>query len=418
MALCISRHGPTCLLLFEDLALVRPTQLVLVPRVWDMISARVQSQLDRCAHDDQCPNDGQDRATVEAEVLERDRHTLLGGLSVNALTGSAPMSPELKEWTESFLEIHLLEGYGSTEAGSVIVDGQIRRPPVTDYKLVDAADLGYLTTDSPHPRGELLVKTEQLFPGYYKRPEVTAAAFDEDGFYRTGDIFAQTGPENFEYVDRRNNVLKLSQGEFITLSKLEATFDLSPVVQQIFLYGNSTRPYLLAVVVPTAEALASHDIGALKSVITESLQDTARAGGLLSYEIPRDFLIETTPFTSDNELLTGIGKLAWLKLKEHYGAALEQLYAELAAGQDEELRALRRYGANGSLLETTVRAAGALPGTAAADLQPNAHFTDLGGRLAVCPELRQPASRHFQSRRSRRRSSQPVQRPPVRRRLR
>ena len=364
--------------LFEDLALVRPTQLVLVPRVWDMISARVQSQLDRCALDDGCALDDQ-RATVEAEVLERERHTLLGGRFVNALTGSAPMSPELKEWTESFLEIHLLEGYGSTEAGSVIVDGQIRRPPVTDYTLVDVADLGYFTTDSPHPRGELLVKTKQLFPGYYKRPEVTAAAFDEDGFYRTGDIFAQTGPETLEYVDRRNNVLKLSQGEFITLSKLEATFDLSPLVRQIFLYGNSTKPYLLAVVVPTDEALACHDVRALKSVIAESLQETARTGGLRSYEIPRDFLIETTPFTSDNGLLTGIGKLAWPKLKERYGAALEQLYAELAADQDNELRALRQYGADGSLLETTVRAAGALLGTAAADLQPSAHFTDLGG---------------------------------------
>nr|MCH9733377.1 AMP-binding protein [Actinomycetes bacterium] len=181
---------------FEDLALVRPTQLVLVPRVWDMIAARVQSQLDHCAQDDHCARDDQDRATAEAEILERERHALLGGRFVNALTGSAPMSSELKDWTESFLGFHLLEGYGSTEAGSVIIDGQIRRPPVTEYKLVDVADLGYLTSDSPYPRGELLIKTEQLFPGYYKRPDVTAAVFDEDGFYRTGDIFAQTGPEN------------------------------------------------------------------------------------------------------------------------------------------------------------------------------------------------------------------------------
>ena len=56
----------------------------------------------------------------------------------------------------------------------VLVDGEIRRPPVIDYKLVDVPDLGYFGTDRPHPRGELLVKTQNMFPGYYKRPEVTA----------------------------------------------------------------------------------------------------------------------------------------------------------------------------------------------------------------------------------------------------
>lgn len=79
---------------------------------------------------------------------------------------------------------------------------------------------------------------------------------DDDGFYRTGDIFAETALTTLVYVDRRNNVLKLSQGEFVTLSKLEAAYLTSPLISQIYLYGNSARPYLLAVIVPTAEALA------------------------------------------------------------------------------------------------------------------------------------------------------------------
>ena len=90
-----------------------------------------------------------------------------------------------------------------------------------------------------------------MFPGYYKRPEVTAEVFDPDGYYRTGDIMAEVGPEQLAYLDRRNNVLKLSQGEFVTVSKLEAVFGDSPLVRQIYVYGNSARAYLLAVVVPT-----------------------------------------------------------------------------------------------------------------------------------------------------------------------
>src|SRR3981189_1044513 len=126
----------------------------------------------------------------------------------------------------------------------VFVDGQVQRPPVIDYKLVDVPDLGYFRTDRPHPRGELLVTSQDLFAGYYQRPQLTAEVFDPQGYYRTGDIVAEVGPDQLEYLDRRNNVLKLSQGEFVTVSKLEAVFDTSPLVGQIYLYGNSARSYL------------------------------------------------------------------------------------------------------------------------------------------------------------------------------
>src|SRR6202020_1198718 len=100
---------------------------------------------------------------------------------------------------------------------------------------------------------------------------------------------------------------------------------------------------------------------------------------LQSYEVPRDFIIETTPFTLENGLLTGIRKLAWPKLKQHYGERLEQLYADLAAGQANELSELRRSGADAPVLQTVIRAAAALLGAATTELTPDAHFTDLGG---------------------------------------
>ena len=351
--------------LLEDLELVRPTELNFVPRIWETLFGEFQRQVDR--------------GVPEAEVLEEQRQYLLGGRFIFAMTGSAPTSPELKEWVESLLETHLLDGYGSTEAGMVLFDGEVQRPPVVDYKLVDVPDLGYFATDRPHPRGELLLKTENMFPGYYKRPEVTAGVFDADGYYRTGDVVAEVGPDRLVYVDRRNNVLKLAQGEFVTVAKLEAVFGNSPLVRQIYIYGNSAHPYLLAVVVPTEEALANNDIEVLKPLIADSLQDVAKEAGLQSYEVPRDFIVETTPFTLENGLLTGIRKLAWPKLKQHYGERLEQLYTELADSQANELSELHRGGADAPVLETVSRAAAAMLGTAATDLSPDAHFTDLGG---------------------------------------
>jgi len=344
--------------LLEDLELVRPTEMNFVPRIWETLYGEYLRQVDR--------------GVDPAQAMDDMRRYQLGGRFIFAMTGSAPTSPELKTWVEDLLDMHLLDGYGSTEAGMVLFDGEFQRPPVIDYKLIDVPDLGYFATDRPYPRGELLLKTQNMFPGYYKRPETTAGVFDADGFYRTGDVVAEVAPNKVVYVDRRNNVLKLAQGEFVTVAKLEAAFGNSPLVQQIYVYGNSAHPYLLAVVVPT-------DATASKAAIADSLQEVAKESGLQSYEVPRDFIIETTPFTLENGLLTGIRKLAWPKLKQHYGERLERLYADLAEGQANELSELRSGGADAPVLQTVSRAAAALLGTGATDLSPDAHFTDLGG---------------------------------------
>ncbi|OBE94444.1 carboxylic acid reductase [Mycobacterium sp. 852002-10029_SCH5224772] len=362
--------------LLEDLELVRPTEMNFVPRIWETLFGEFQRQVERRLADG---GDRAGREAIEKEVLAEQRQYLLGGRFIFAMTGSAPTSPELKKWAESLLQMHLLDGYGSTEAGMVLFDGEIQRPPVIDYKLVDVPDLGYFSTDRPHPRGELLLRTENMFPGYYKRAETTANVFDDDGYYRTGDVFAEIAPDRLVYVDRRNNVLKLAQGEFVTLAKLEALFGNSPLIRQIYVYGNSAQPYLLAVIVPTEEALADNDLDSLKPKIADSLQHVAKETGLQSYEVPRDFIIETTPFTLENGLLTGIRKLAWPKLKAHYGEQLEQIYADLAAGQANELAELRRSGADAPVLQTVSRAAAAMLGTSTRDLAGDAHFTDLGG---------------------------------------
>lgn len=350
--------------LLEDLELVRPTEMNFVPRIWETLYSEYQRRVDR--------------GGSEADVMTELAQQLLGGRFIFAMTGSAPTSGDLKAWVEELLDMHLLDGYGSTEAGMVLFDGEVQRLPVIDYKLVDVPDLGYFATDRPYPRGELLLKTENIFPGYYKRPETTAAVFDPDGYYRTGDVVAEIAPNKVVYVDRRNNVLKLAQGEFVTVAKLEAVFGNSPLVRQIYVYGNSAHPYLPAVVVPSEEALERYDADELKGRIADSLQTVAKEAGLQSYEVPRDFLIETTPFTLDNGLLTGIRKLAWPKLKQQYGERPEQLYADLAAGQANELSELRRSGATAPVLQTVSRAAAALLGAASTELTPDAHFSDLG----------------------------------------
>jgi fatty acid CoA ligase FadD9 len=222
--------------LLEYLALVHPTDVNTVPRVWEMLFQAYQSELNRRSAD------GADNAALEAEVMAELRRKLVGPRVLSAMTSSAPISPELRGWVEAFLDMHLMEGYGPTEAGPILVDGQVQRPAVTDYKLADVPELGYFHTDRPHPRGELLVKTQNMFGGYYKRPEVTTEVYDADGYYCTGDIFTEITPGQFQFTDRRNNVIKLSQGEFVAVSKVEAVLADSPLIHQVYIYGNKRPP--------------------------------------------------------------------------------------------------------------------------------------------------------------------------------
>ena len=308
------------------------------------------------------------------------REDLLGGRVLGGFVGTAPLAPEMRAFMESCLDAHLIDGYGLTEVGGVTRDGVITRPPVLDYKLVDVPELGYFTTDRPHPRGELLVKTATATPGYYKRPEVTAEVFDADGYYRTGDVMAEIAADHLVYVDRRNNVLKLAQGEFVAVANLEAVYAGAPLVRQIFVYGNSERSSLLAVIVPTDEALSRYaDRDELAAALRDSLQATARTAELQSYEVPVDFLIETDPFTATNGLLSGVGKLLRPKLKEQYGERLERMYADLAEARSDELRALSESASDQPVIDTVLQAAQALLGVPGSAPTPDVHFTDLGG---------------------------------------
>ncbi|GAA1963145.1 carboxylic acid reductase [Kitasatospora viridis] len=358
--------------LFEDLSLVRPTELVMVPRICDMLFHHYRAVLSSRA------GSGGDAAE---QLMAELREELMGGRLLWAVSASAPPSAETTAFVEDCFHVRLLDGYGSTEGGVVSLDGRMLRPPVTDHKLADVPELGYLATDSPYPRGELLLRSDRLVPGYFLRPDATREVFDEEGFYRTGDIMARVGPDELRYVDRRSNVLKLSQGEFVALSRLEALFNDSPVVRQIFLYGSSTRAHLLAVVVPTQDALdrVDGDARRLRPLLRESLRELAAEAGLSSYEVPRDLLVETEPFTQENGLLSGVRKPLRPALTKRYGERLEALYTELSDREAEELRTLRQSGTGRPVAATVLRAAQALLGLEEGAVDLGTRFLALGG---------------------------------------
>ena len=363
--------------LFEDLRHVRPTYLALVPRICEMMRHRFENESHR-----RTDTEG-DGFGLKARIQEEFRNDVLGGRVFMAPFGTAPMTPELRTFMEDCLDIELLDGYGTSETAMIALNGYVQRPPVIDYKLVDVPELGYFQTDKPHPRGELLVKTSNIMAGYYKRPELTAQVFDAEGYYRTGDIMAEIEPGRISYVDRRNNVLKLAQGEFVAIAHLETIFSSGhPLIQQVYLYGTSQREFLLAVIVPRLEAATEMGVVSnvsLKASVRDAIQQIAKAEQLKPYEVPRDFLIEKEPFSIENGMLASVGKHLRPALKERYGARLEQLYTEIAECQTSELNELRRNGKNAPVIETIMRAFEAILGIDGFKPNQSASFAELGG---------------------------------------
>jgi fatty acid CoA ligase FadD9 len=130
---------------------------------------------------------------------------------------------------------------------------------------------------------------------------------------------------------------------------------------------------------PSRPGTPSPDADDLKAAIRESLSQIARTAELQSYELPADILVEQNPFSAANGLLSGVGKLLRPKLKEHYGAVLEQMYSELDTARVDELRALRDSAADQPVAVSVGQAAQALLGISGAAPDQTAQFLDLGG---------------------------------------
>lgn len=145
-------------------------------------------------------------------------------------------------------------------------------------KLVDVPVLGYTSEDKPNPRGELCVRGLNIFDHYYKGmsllimivthygpnycglsfadPENTNNSVDNEGWFHTGDVAEFDSCGRVKIIDRVKNIMKLAQGEYVALEKIENIFSSNPIVAQIYVHGDSLQSYLLAVVVPDPLKLA------------------------------------------------------------------------------------------------------------------------------------------------------------------
>ncbi|KAI9152682.1 medium-chain fatty acid-CoA ligase faa2 [Blastocladiella emersonii ATCC 22665] len=362
-------------LLVEDIQALRPTVFPSVPRLLNRIYLKVRSAtidapgvrgvLFRRAVADKLARLESGGGVTHAfwdKLLFSKVQQVLGGRVRFMITGSAPIGKDVLQFLRIAFAAYIVEGYGATEtcAGTCIqlpgeyIAGNVGAPfPSAEICLVDVPEMNYLSTDKPFPRGEICVRGPSVFSGYWKEPGKTKEALDADGWFHTGDIGLITDRGCLAIIDRKKNIFKLAQGEYVAPEKIENILVLCPLVGQIFVHGDSLQSELVAVAVPNDEAFlpwAQKQLGKpATATVKELCADPAVAAAFLheltvvgkekklrGFEFVKAVHLIHEPFSVENNLLTPSFKLKRPQAADAYRREIDAMYAKLAAGKTAE----------------------------------------------------------------------------------
>ena len=322
---------------------VRPTVMIVVPRLFEVLRARILKQVEKQGR---FANFLMDRAlAVGAErglrrlpvnflldkTLRPKIRQRFGGRIKALVSGGAPLNPDVGTFFAA-MGMTLLQGYGQTEAGPVISCNRPSAglkmdtvgPPMRNVEVRIAQD------------GEILCRGELVMHGYWQNPGQTAKVL-QDGWLHTGDIghFDEAG--RIVITDRKKDMIVNDKGDNISPQRIEGMLTLQPEIAQAMASGDR-RPYLVALIVPDLEwalewAQANdekfdlarlQDLPAFRSAVREAVDRVNR--DLSVIEKVRQFAFADEGFTIENEELTPSLKIRRHMIRARYGERLDRLY--------------------------------------------------------------------------------------------
>ncbi|XP_037440716.1 long chain acyl-CoA synthetase 8-like [Triticum dicoccoides] len=287
-------------------------------------------------------------------IIFKPIRAMLGGHIRFILCGGAPLSSETQRFINICLGVPVGQGYGLTEtcAGAAFSEwddisvGRVGPPlPCCYVKLISWEEGGYRISDSPMPRGEVVIGGHSITKGYFNNEAKTNEVYkvDERGirWFYTGDI-GQFHPDGcVEIIDRKKDIVKLQHGEYVSLGKVESALQTSNYVDNIMVYADPFHSYCVALVVPPHQALEKwaqnsgisykdieelcHNDQAIKEV-QQSLSKAAKAARLEKFEIPAKIILLPEPWTPESGLVTAALKLKREQLKAKFKDDLNKLY--------------------------------------------------------------------------------------------
>ena len=340
--------------LLRDMPEVRPTIMISVPRLYEKIYAGVQAKLAagsgfkrRLFHLAQTlgmerfelRQQGSDLSGGKAALWQlmdkavnaklRDK---MGGRIRGFISGGAALHPDIARFLLA-ADIMVLPGYGLTETSPVLsVNRAGKIKPASVGPALPGVELR-LADD-----GELLVKGPMVMRGYWNKPEATAAAFNADGWLYTGDLVDMDEEGYITIVDRKKEIMVLSNGENVPPATVEQHLNQDPCFLQSMVIADN-RPYVAALVVPDETALAAVWQQEKKTGLPDDWRQNKEVSAwvlqrmhqdehdLSSYMQVKHFAFIEEEWTQDSGLLTPTLKLKRRKITEAHQTLIDSLYS-------------------------------------------------------------------------------------------
>lgn len=327
---------------------VRPTIMVVVPRLFEVLRTRIMKQVEKQGR---VANYLMDRALRIGElafagrkrlrdvpmnaILERTLRPKIrerfGGRMKALVSGGAPLNPDVGTFFEA-MGLTMLQGYGQTEAAPVVSCNRPKvglkmdtvGPPMKGVDVKIAED------------GEILVRGELVMQGYWQNPAETARAL-QNGWLHTGDIGHLDAQGRIVITDRKKDMIVNDKGDNVAPQKIEGMLTLQPEIAQAMVVGDK-RPYIVGLIVPDAEwALewarangekfdmdALQELPAFKSAIRAAVDRVNKDISVV--EKVRQFAFADEAFAIENGEMTPSLKIRRHMIKARYGERLDALY--------------------------------------------------------------------------------------------
>lgn len=348
----------------SDLVAFRPTVMVGVAAVWESVRKGILAKVKELPpltqkifwmafkakltlKDYNIPGSGL------FDIVFKKVRSATGGCLKVCLNGGSPISMDAQVFITTLI-CPMLIGYGLTETvgNTAIVDLDRFEHGISGCllgsltaKLVDVPDAGYFAKND---QGELLLSGKVVTKEYYKNEKETSEAFTPDGWFRTGDICEWTENGNLRVIDRRKNLVKTLNGEYIALEKLESVYRSNTNVLNICVYADQTKVKPIAIILPnehhlrlflkesrtfSESALKSKDLSELvddpkvTKVVLKSLLATGKSQGLKGIELLQNIVLLDTEWTPQNGFVTSAQKLQRRKILESCRDKVDAAYA-------------------------------------------------------------------------------------------
>ncbi|KAG8423232.1 medium-chain fatty acid-CoA ligase faa2 [Metarhizium acridum] len=366
--------------LVDDLKILKPTGFISVPRLFNRFNSAIRSATveaegfkgalsrhvvnSKKAAMKAAPGQASNTHFFWDRIWTRKVRAAVGLDNAHTMiSGSAQLDPDVQEFLRAAFANTFQQGWGMTETyatGTVQMKGDFSTgnvgPPMGDVELCleSVPEFDYTVHDKPNPRGELLVRGPAVFKEYYKNEEETKKVLEADGWFHTGDICEIDKLGRFKIIDRKKNVLKLSQGEYISPERIENVYSANTnLINMGYVHGDAKESTLVAIFGVDPEnfpAWASKVLGRTVSndpsdmraaakdpktrqAFLKVLDNIGRKHKFNSFEKVRGVYLDVEPFSIDNELLTPTLKLKRPQAAKKYRAEIDAMYAEINNAQ-------------------------------------------------------------------------------------